>query len=54
MKTMTAEKDENLKPSEEYIIRLLQTIGSLDFTIKSMRDELARLREKDAANDLER
>lgn len=40
--------------SEQYIIKLMQTIGSLDTTMKSMRDELGRLREKDAANDLER
>ena len=47
--------------SEEYIIRLLQTIESLDSTMKSMReeilylrDELARLREKDTAHELER
>ncbi len=32
--------------SEEYIIRLLQTIESLDSTMKSMREEIAFLREQ--------
>ena len=37
--------------SEEYIIRLLQTIESLDSTMRSMREEIAFLREKLARMD---
>ena len=47
--------------SEEYIIRLLQTIESLDSMVRSLRDEisflreeLTRLREKDAEHGIER
>ena len=40
--------------SEEYIIRLLQTIGSLDSTVHSLHEELTRLREKDAEHDAKR
>ena len=40
--------------SEEYIIRLLQTIESLDSMVRSLRDELALLREKDAEHNAER
>ena len=34
--------------SEEYIMKLIQTIGFLDSMGRSLRDELALLREKDA------
>ena len=40
--------------SEEYIMRLMQTIGSLDSMVRSLRDELALLREKDAEHGIER
>ena len=40
--------------SEEYIMKLMQTIGSLDSTVRSLRDELALLREKDAEHNAER
>ncbi|MDE6637412.1 MAG: hypothetical protein K2K32_04145 [Muribaculaceae bacterium] len=40
--------------SEEYIISLLQTIDSLDSMVRSLRDELAHLREKDAEHGVER
>ncbi|MDE6192729.1 MAG: hypothetical protein K2M83_01925 [Muribaculaceae bacterium] len=40
--------------SEEYIMRLMQTIGSLDSMVRSLRDELALLREKDAEHNAER
>ena len=47
--------------SEEYIIRLLQTIESLDSMVRTLRDEisflcdeLALLREKDAEHNAER
>ena len=40
--------------SEEYIIRLLQTIESLDSMVRSLREELTRLREKDAEHGIER
>ena len=40
--------------SEEYIMKLMQTIGSLDSMIQSLRDELALLREKDAEHGIER
>lgn len=47
--------------SEEYIIRLLQTIESLDSMVRSLRDEISflreelnRLREKDAEHGVER
>ena len=40
--------------SEEYIIRLLQTIESLDSMVRSLREELAHLREKDVEHSAER
>ena len=40
--------------SEEYIMKLMQTIGSLDSMVRSLRDELALLREKDAEHGIER
>ena len=40
--------------SEEYIMRLMQTIGSLDSMVRTLRDELALLREKDAEHGIER
>ena len=47
--------------SEEYIIRLLQTIESLDSMVRPLHDEISflreelnRLREKDAEHDVER
>ena len=40
--------------SEEYIMRLMQTIGSLDSMVRSLRDELALLRKKDAEHGIER
>ena len=39
---------------EEYIMRLIQTIGSLDSIVRSLCDELALLREKDAEHNAER
>ena len=36
------------------IEELIQTIGFLDSMVRSLRDELARLREKDAEHDIER
>ena len=51
MKTNKTENDDNSKSSEEYIIRLLQTIGSLDLTMRSMREEIVFLREKLAKMD---
>lgn len=58
---MVTENDDNSKSSEEYMIRLLQTIESLDSLMRDLRgevsflrDELTRLREKDAEHDLER
>ena len=33
---------------------LMQTIGSMDSTVRSLRDELASLREKDAEHNAER
>ena len=40
--------------SEEYIMKLMQTIVSLDSMVRSLRDELALLREKDAEHNAER
>ena len=40
--------------SEEYIMKPMQTIGSLDSMVQSLRDELALLREKDAEHNAER
>ena len=40
--------------SEEYIMKFMQTIGSLDSMVRSLRDELALLREKDAEHGIER
>ena len=40
--------------SEEYIMRLMQTIGFLNYMVRSLRDELAFLREKDAEHGIER
>lgn len=40
--------------SEEYIMTLMQTIGSMDSSVRSLRDELALLREKDADHNVER
>lgn len=40
--------------SEEYIIRLLQTIESLDSTMRSMREEISFLRGREEASELER
>ena len=54
MKTMTTENSDNSKSSEEYIFRLLQTIESLDSMVRSLREELALLREKDAEHGVER
>ena len=51
---MTTGNDANSKSSEEYIIRLLQTIASLDSMARSLRGELNRLREKDAEHRVER
>ena len=51
---MVTENDDNSKSSEEYIIRLLQTIKSLDSMVRSLREELARPREKDAEHGVER
>ena len=42
------------KTSEEYIMKLMQTIGFLDSMVRSLRDELALLREKDADHNAER
>ena len=51
---MVTENADNSKSSEEYIIRLLQTIESLDSMVRSLREELTRLREKDAEHGDER
>lgn len=40
--------------SEEYIIRLLQTIESLDATMRSMREEISYLRGREESSELER
>ena len=40
--------------SEECIMKLMQTIWSLDSIVRSLRDELAQLREKDAGHNAKR
>ena len=40
--------------SEEYTMKLLHTIESLDSMVRSLRDELAYLRKKDAEHSEER